>query len=126
MYPKPKVYSRPRLRKIEQNWNSYFKFWFDDERTSEAVILLKENEKWRVIRLLDPVWLVNCLKKDIDLLNEVEIYASEGFHEVGKEIDDRDAKLEAEKLSKIPKSVVIHAEDNVCEDQTTSGTPIAD
>ncbi|KAL8224203.1 hypothetical protein R6Q57_019678 [Mikania cordata] len=116
---------------MEENWNAYFKFWFYDERTSEAVILLKENGKWRVIRLLDPVWKVNCLKQDIDLLNEVEIYASEGFHDVGvsykdmdKEINERYEKIEAERLSKIPKSVVIRAADNVCEE--SSGTQVAD
>ena len=127
---------------------------------------MREDDKWMVIRLLDPVWLVSCSKQDIDLLNEAEIFENEGFYDVGisykdmavqfqtiarmcytfginsgcewedvnylyvelmklqKEIDDRDAKLEAEILSKIPKSVVIHAVDNVCGE--TSGDQVED
>ncbi|KAD3336747.1 hypothetical protein E3N88_32266 [Mikania micrantha] len=39
-----------------------------------------------------------------------------------KEIDERDEKIEAERLSKIPRSVIVRAVDNVCEDQSSSGT----
>ncbi|KAD6795654.1 hypothetical protein E3N88_06550 [Mikania micrantha] len=154
-YAKPTLFKRPRLRMMEQNWNQYFKFWFYDEQTAEAVILLKQEDKWRVIRMLDPVWIVNCSKDDIDLLNMAEIYADDGHHDVGinykdmavqyqtiarmcytlgihygcnwedvnylyvelmkvqKERDERDDKLEAERLAKIPRSVVIRAVDNV-------------
>ncbi|KAD7116681.1 hypothetical protein E3N88_03949 [Mikania micrantha] len=82
-YPKPIVFKRPRLRKVEQNSNPYFKFWFYDEKTTEAVILLKQEDQWRVIRMLDPVWIVNCSKDDIDLLSMAEIFAAEGYHNVG-------------------------------------------
>ncbi|KAD4981972.1 hypothetical protein E3N88_18643 [Mikania micrantha] len=154
-YPKLKVFKRPRLRMIEQNWNPYFKFWFYDEQTAEAVNLLKQEDQWRVIRMLDPVRIVNCSKDDIDLLNMAEIFAADGYHDVGisykdmvvqfqtiarmcytigihsgcnwedvnylyaelmkiqKERDERDDKLEAERLAKIPRSVVIRAVDNV-------------
>ena len=107
VYPKPKLYSRPGSRNIEQNWNSYFKFWFYDERSSEPVILLKENEKWRMIRLLDPVWLVNCSRQDIDLLNEVEIYASEGFHDVG--VSYKDMALQFQTMARMCYTLGIHS-----------------
>ncbi|KAD7116968.1 hypothetical protein E3N88_04236 [Mikania micrantha] len=123
-------------------------------KTSEGVILLKQNDNWRVIRMLDPMWIVNCSKDDFDLLNTAEIYADDGFHDFGvsfkdmaiqcqtigrmcytlgihsgcnwddvnylyvelmklqKERDERDAKLEAERLSKIPRSVVIREAKN--------------
>ncbi|KAD7477273.1 hypothetical protein E3N88_00409 [Mikania micrantha] len=80
---KPKVFKRPRLRKVEQDWNPFFKFWFYDDRTSEGVIVLKQDDNWRVIRMLDPIWIVNCSKDDVDLLNTAEIYAEEGYHDVG-------------------------------------------
>ncbi|KAD7477280.1 hypothetical protein E3N88_00416 [Mikania micrantha] len=63
---------------MEQNWNPYFKFWFYDEKTAEAVILFKQEDQWRVIRMLDPVWIVNCSKDDIDLLIMAEIFDAEG------------------------------------------------
>ncbi|KAD4981969.1 hypothetical protein E3N88_18640 [Mikania micrantha] len=154
-YAKPNVFKRPMLRIMEQNCNQYFRFWFYDENIAKAVILLKQEDQWRVIKLLDPVWIVNCSKDDIDLLNMVEIYADDGYHDVGisykdmavqfqtiarmcytlgihsgcnwedvnylyvelmkvqKERDKRDDKLEAERLAKIPGSVVIRAVDNV-------------
>ncbi|KAD4180452.1 hypothetical protein E3N88_29043 [Mikania micrantha] len=157
-YVKPNVFKRPRLRKMEQDWNPFFKFWFYDDRTSEGVIVLKQDDDWRVIRMLDPIWIVNCSKDDIDLLNTAEIYAENGYHDVGvsykdmaiqyqtiaricytlgihygcdwkdvnyrytelmqvqKERDERAAKIEAERLAKIPRSVVIRAVDNVVEE----------
>ncbi|KAD4585787.1 hypothetical protein E3N88_23388 [Mikania micrantha] len=121
----------------------------------KGVIVLKQEDNWRVIRMLDPIWIVNCSRDDIILLNSSRIYAEDGYHDVGvsftdmaiqyqtiaqmcftlgihsgcnwndvnylytelmqvqKERDARDYRLEAERLAKIPRSVVIRAVDNV-------------
>ena len=118
--------------------------------------------------MLDPVWIVNCSKEDIDLLSTAEIYADEGYHVYGvsfkdmaiqyqtiarmcytlgihsgcnwddvnylyvelmkvqKERDERDDKLEAERLAKIPRSVVIRAVDNVVVEEGGESSGVKD
>ena len=118
--------------------------------------------------MLDPVWIVNCSKDDIDLLNMAEIYADDGFHDFGvsfkdmaiqyqtiakmcytlgihygcnwddvnhlyvelmkvqQERDERDDKLEAERLAKIPHSVVIRAVDNVVNEEIGESSGVKD
>ncbi|KAD3640513.1 hypothetical protein E3N88_29736 [Mikania micrantha] len=106
-YLKPNVFKRPRLRKIEQDWNSYFKFWFYDERTSEGVVVLKQEENWRVIRMLDPIWIVNCSRDDIILLNSSQIYAEDGYHDVG--VSFKDMAIQYQTIAQMCFTLGIHS-----------------
>ncbi|MFS7918105.1 hypothetical protein Hanom_Chr03g00196961 [Helianthus anomalus] len=58
------------LKKIEPDFYREFKGWYYDPKTCEAVISLRNEDNWiwRSIRMLDPMWLVNCSKKDIECL----------------------------------------------------------
>ncbi|MFS8018851.1 hypothetical protein Hanom_Chr15g01396921 [Helianthus anomalus] len=58
------------LRVMEQDFYDLFEGWLYNETTSEAIISLfdKSTGKSRRISVLDPMWLVNCSKKDIDCL----------------------------------------------------------
>ncbi|MFS7936744.1 hypothetical protein Hanom_Chr05g00419371 [Helianthus anomalus] len=58
------------LRAMEQDFYDLFEGWLYNETTAEAVISLfdKSTGKSRRISVLDPMWLVNCSKKDIDCL----------------------------------------------------------
>ncbi|MFS7997453.1 hypothetical protein Hanom_Chr12g01142031 [Helianthus anomalus] len=50
--------------------------WYYDPKTAEAVIGLRNKETWmwRGIRILDPMWLVNCSKKDVECLFFTKIW----------------------------------------------------
>ncbi|MFS8008232.1 hypothetical protein Hanom_Chr14g01270281 [Helianthus anomalus] len=54
--------------KLEQDFHVDFKWWECDRETGEAVIVMKSKGIWRVIRILDPRWLVNLSEKDIECL----------------------------------------------------------
>ncbi|MFS7969293.1 hypothetical protein Hanom_Chr09g00807461 [Helianthus anomalus] len=58
------------LRAMEQDFYEDFEGWLYNESTAEAVISLfhKSKGESRRICILDPMWLVNCSKKDIDCL----------------------------------------------------------
>ncbi|MFS7918111.1 hypothetical protein Hanom_Chr03g00197021 [Helianthus anomalus] len=65
---RPRCMKNMPLKKIEPDFYREFKGWYYDPKTCEAVISLrnKDNWMWRSIRVLDPMWLVNCSKKDIE------------------------------------------------------------
>ncbi|MFS8003863.1 hypothetical protein Hanom_Chr13g01218871 [Helianthus anomalus] len=59
-----------QLRAMEQDFYEDFHGWMYNQSTREAVISLcdKKTGESRRISVLDPMWLVNCSKKDIDCL----------------------------------------------------------
>ncbi|MFS7945827.1 hypothetical protein Hanom_Chr06g00528711 [Helianthus anomalus] len=58
------------LHAMEQDFHEDFQGWLYNQSTAEAVISLydKKTGETRRINVLDPMWLVNCSKKDIDCL----------------------------------------------------------
>ncbi|MFS8024320.1 hypothetical protein Hanom_Chr16g01461851 [Helianthus anomalus] len=58
------------LRAMEQDFHEDFKGWLYNQSTAEAVISLydKKTGETRRINVLDPMWLFNCSKKDLDCL----------------------------------------------------------
>ncbi|XP_035843881.1 uncharacterized protein LOC118490381 [Helianthus annuus] len=66
----PKCLKSMPLRAIEQDFYDLFQAWLYNPSTAEAVISLydKDTGEARKICILDPMWLVNCSKKDIDCL----------------------------------------------------------
>ncbi|MFS8022687.1 hypothetical protein Hanom_Chr16g01442431 [Helianthus anomalus] len=64
----PRCLKNMPLRAMEQDFHDLFEGWLYNETTAEAVISLfdKSTKKSRRISILDPMWLVNCSKKDID------------------------------------------------------------
>ncbi|MFS7914829.1 hypothetical protein Hanom_Chr02g00158151 [Helianthus anomalus] len=58
------------LRAMEQDFYEDFQGWMYNQSTKEAVISLFDKSKGesRRISVLDPIWLVNCSKKDIECL----------------------------------------------------------
>ncbi|XP_035834014.1 putative leucine-rich repeat-containing protein DDB_G0290503 [Helianthus annuus] len=66
----PKCLKSMPLRAIEQDFYDLFQAWLYNPSTAEAVISLydKDAGEARKICILDPMWLVNCSKKDIDCL----------------------------------------------------------
>ncbi|KAJ0657472.1 putative Pterin-binding domain-containing protein [Helianthus annuus] len=66
----PKCLKSMPLRAIEQDFFDLFQAWLYNPSTAEAVISLydKATGEARRICILDPMWLVNCSKKDIDCL----------------------------------------------------------
>ncbi|MFS8034014.1 hypothetical protein Hanom_Chr17g01576221 [Helianthus anomalus] len=58
------------LRAMEQDFNEDFQGWLYNQSTTEAVISLydKKTGESRRINVLDPMWLVNYSKKDINCL----------------------------------------------------------
>ncbi|MFS8019403.1 hypothetical protein Hanom_Chr15g01403381 [Helianthus anomalus] len=66
----PRCLKNMPLRAMEQDFYEDFEGWLYNESTAEAVISLFDKSKGesRRICILDPMWLVNCLKKDIDCL----------------------------------------------------------
>ncbi|MFS7929466.1 hypothetical protein Hanom_Chr04g00332871 [Helianthus anomalus] len=71
------------LKKMEQEFYTEFQVWYCDPKTAEAVIAMKNEETWmwRGIRVLDPMWLVNCSKKDIEFLFFMKISCLEDDNE---------------------------------------------
>ncbi|MFS7978184.1 hypothetical protein Hanom_Chr10g00912591 [Helianthus anomalus] len=63
----PKCLKNMPLRAIEQDFHDIFQGWFYNETKAEEVISLfdKSTGESRRISILDPMWLVNCSKKDI-------------------------------------------------------------
>ncbi|MFS7968594.1 hypothetical protein Hanom_Chr09g00799401 [Helianthus anomalus] len=66
----PRCLKNMPLKAIEQDFHDLFEGWLYNETTAEAVISLydKSTGKSRRICILDPMWLLNCSKKDIDCL----------------------------------------------------------
>ncbi|KAJ0743574.1 hypothetical protein HanPI659440_Chr10g0377441 [Helianthus annuus] len=67
--PPPCLKNMP-LRAMEQDFHEEFQGWLYNPSTTEVVISLFDKSKGesRRICVLDPMWLVNCSKKDIDCL----------------------------------------------------------
>ncbi|MFS7954028.1 hypothetical protein Hanom_Chr07g00625501 [Helianthus anomalus] len=65
-----------KIVQIDLDFYTKFKGWYYDPKTGEAVISLKNEETWmwRGIRELDPMWLVNCSKKDNECLLFTKIW----------------------------------------------------
>ncbi|MFS7997429.1 hypothetical protein Hanom_Chr12g01141651 [Helianthus anomalus] len=66
----PRCVQNMPLRAMEQDFHEDFKGWLYNQSTTEIVISLydKKTGETRRINVLDPMWLVNCSKKDIDCL----------------------------------------------------------
>ncbi|MFS7943565.1 hypothetical protein Hanom_Chr06g00501721 [Helianthus anomalus] len=66
----PRCLKNMPIRVIEQDIHDLFQGWLYNETTAKAVISQydKSTGKFRRINILDPMWLVNCSKKDIDCL----------------------------------------------------------
>ncbi|MFS7998308.1 hypothetical protein Hanom_Chr12g01152131 [Helianthus anomalus] len=66
----PRCLKNIPLRAMEQDFYEDFQGWMYNQSTVEAVISLydKKTGESRRISVLDPMWLVNCSKKDIDCL----------------------------------------------------------
>jgi len=73
---------------MEQNVCHNMRCWCYFPTTGEAVIVLSENGKWRTIKILDTIWLVNMSKSDIEalFLNKLN-YRPENFDLVKPFID---------------------------------------
>ncbi|MFS7913610.1 hypothetical protein Hanom_Chr02g00143731 [Helianthus anomalus] len=57
------------LKEMEQDFYKDFIGWAYDPKTYQAVIALRDEKfVWKRIYVLDPMWLVNCSKKDIECL----------------------------------------------------------
>ncbi|MFS7979286.1 hypothetical protein Hanom_Chr10g00925571 [Helianthus anomalus] len=66
----PRCLKNMPLRAMEHDFYEDFKGWLYNQSPAEAVISLSDKTTWetRRIKVLDPMWLVNCSKKDIDCL----------------------------------------------------------
>ncbi|KAJ0494665.1 hypothetical protein HanIR_Chr12g0600021 [Helianthus annuus] len=66
----PRCLKNMPLRAMEQDFYEDFQGWMYNQSIAEAVISLfdKSTGISRRISVLDPMWLVNCSKKDIDCL----------------------------------------------------------
>ena len=65
-YKLPKTMKRVPIRKMPQNFQAHFRWWYYDEVTGEAVIMLERGEKnWETIRVFEPMWLVNLSREDV-------------------------------------------------------------
>ncbi|MFS7929142.1 hypothetical protein Hanom_Chr04g00329021 [Helianthus anomalus] len=66
----PRCLKSMPLRAMEQEFYEEFQGWLYNPSTAEVVISLFDESKGesRRICILDPMWLVNCSKKDIDCL----------------------------------------------------------
>ena len=53
--------------KIEQNI-CHMKMWYNNSSTSDAVIVLYEFDRWRTVKIFDPMWIMNMTKSDIEAL----------------------------------------------------------
>ncbi|MFS7966641.1 hypothetical protein Hanom_Chr09g00776171 [Helianthus anomalus] len=75
---RPRCLKNMPLKDMEQDFYKDFRGWAYDPKTCQAVIGLRdEYMAYRRIFLIDPMWLVNCSKKDIDCLffNKIMYYA---------------------------------------------------
>ncbi|MFS7978195.1 hypothetical protein Hanom_Chr10g00912711 [Helianthus anomalus] len=66
----PRCLKNIPLRAMEQDFHEDLKGWLYNQSTAEAIITLFDVKtgECRRIHVLDPMWLVNCSKKDIDCL----------------------------------------------------------
>ncbi|KAF5821136.1 hypothetical protein HanRHA438_Chr01g0010681 [Helianthus annuus] len=79
------------LRAMEQDFHDEFEGWLYNQTTAEAIISLnnKSTREVRRICVLDPMWLVNCSKKDIDCLF---------YNKIVYERTDREQALQYQKV----------------------------
>ncbi|MFS7912783.1 hypothetical protein Hanom_Chr02g00133941 [Helianthus anomalus] len=63
---KPKVIKNIPVPKMEQDFHTGFLYWVYSCLTTEAVITYRVENEVRYISVNDPLWLVNCLAKDIE------------------------------------------------------------
>ncbi|MFS7904779.1 hypothetical protein Hanom_Chr01g00040021 [Helianthus anomalus] len=77
---------------MDQEFYKDFKGWVFNPKTCEAVITLFDGKTWRYIHVLDPMWLVNCSRKDIECLffNKIMYYEA-----------DKEQALRYQKLVKV-------------------------
>ncbi|MFS7978177.1 hypothetical protein Hanom_Chr10g00912521 [Helianthus anomalus] len=76
----PRCLKNMPLKEMEQDFYIDFKGWAYDSETHQAVIALRDKDMvYRRIFLIDPMWLVNCSKKDIDCLffNKIMYYPAD-------------------------------------------------
>ncbi|MFS7888746.1 hypothetical protein Hanom_Chr00s000002g01598711 [Helianthus anomalus] len=89
---RPRCLKNMPLGEMEQDFFKDFKGWIFNPSTCEAMITLLDDKigDWRHIHVLDPMWLVNCLKKDIECLffnkivyNEVDKNQVQRYQKLG-------------------------------------------
>ncbi|MFS8007441.1 hypothetical protein Hanom_Chr14g01261051 [Helianthus anomalus] len=76
----PRCMNNMLLKEMEQDFYKEFKGSIYDPMTCQAVIALQDKDcVWRQIRVLDPMRLVNCSKKDIECLffNKIMYYEAD-------------------------------------------------
>jgi hypothetical protein len=96
----PKVLKKVPLKKMEQNFGKNLKWWYYDNATGEAVIVLKDN---RVIRVFDPMWLINLSEEDIRCLY---------YNQILFNTEDIEQALQFQRVIRICFAFNIHAGDN--------------
>ncbi|MFS8007805.1 hypothetical protein Hanom_Chr14g01265321 [Helianthus anomalus] len=77
---RPRCMKNIPLKEMEQDFYKDFRGWAYDPKTCRAVIALRDEKfVWRRIYLIDPMWLVNCLKKDRDcfFFNKITYYKAD-------------------------------------------------
>ncbi|MFS7946078.1 hypothetical protein Hanom_Chr06g00531801 [Helianthus anomalus] len=75
---RPRCMKNMPLKEMEQDFYKDFKGWVLNPNPCESVIKLFDGKTslWRYIHVLDPMWLVNCSKKDIEcfFFNKIMYY----------------------------------------------------
>ncbi|MFS7987515.1 hypothetical protein Hanom_Chr11g01023931 [Helianthus anomalus] len=91
----PRYLKNLPLRAMEQDFYDLFEGWLYNETIAEVVISLfdKSTGKSRRISILDPMWLVNCSKKDIDILFYNKIVYEKRDKEQALQYNDRGCML---------------------------------
>ena len=67
-YKPPKTMTKIPMMKMEQDVCHNLRCWYYHSVTGEAVLVLAGKQRWRTIRILDPIWIVNMSKSDIECL----------------------------------------------------------
>ena len=61
------------VKTLPRNWEKSFNRWYYDNRTGEAVIVLGTGLKTKLIKIIDPLWLINLSESDNDALHRYRI-----------------------------------------------------
>lgn len=67
-YGPPSTMQKVPIRKLRKGLSEKFRFWYYDRQTTEAVIVVGDDDQWESIRVFDPMWLRNLSKDDIRTL----------------------------------------------------------
>ena len=76
------------FKQMEQDVCHNMRCWYYHAGTSEAVIVLFENRRWRTIRIFDPMWIANMPKSDIEALFMDQILYRPEDYDMAKQFTD--------------------------------------